>query len=394
MNDGETTRAEQGTALWQDGPWRLRRATEEEADRYDAFVGAHRHGDFLQGWAWGDLKAQSGWRAHRCVLEQLGRWRAAATILERRLPLRLGSILYAPRGPVLDYDDHHLVARFCEGARAAFRGTGALFLKMDPDVPEDRALDAQLRSLGAWRARRRGLFEGIQPRHVMRLDLDRPLDAVFSAFTAKCRYNIRLAERKGVVAEEATESDLPIVCRLLHVTAVRDGFGLRPDAYYVRVYRHTVARGLGRILLARVGDEYVAATWTVQLGDKAWYLYGASSDQHREKMPNYLLQWEAIRWSHGRGARMYDFLGVPATPDPSSRIVGLWRFKERFSPSLVSFVGEYDLPIRPLAYRLWRLADPAYAKSVVALGRLKGAAMRLERGDGARHVQRPQPRMP
>lgn len=392
MNGAQSDINTHGTVLWQDGPWRLRTATDHERDAFDTFVGRHRHGDFLQAWTWGDLKAQSGWRPHRMVLEDDGGWRAVASILERRLPARLGTILYAPRGPVLDYADPSLLRRFCDAMRAVFRGRGALFLKMDPDVPDDDGLRSGMRALGAWRARKRGLFEGIQPRHVMRLDLDRPLDDVFASFTSKCRYNIRLAERKGVTLEEAGESELPVVCRLLRETANRDGFGLRPDAYYAQVYAHTAALGLGRVLLARVGDEYVAATWTVLLGDKAWYLYGASSDRHREKMPNYLLQWDAIRWAHGRGARMYDFLGVPPTPDPKSKIVGLWRFKERFSPALVSFVGEYDLPLRPVAYRLWRLADPVYAKTVVLAGRLQRVLARMRARLGPQAA--PQPQMP
>jgi lipid II:glycine glycyltransferase (peptidoglycan interpeptide bridge formation enzyme) len=158
---------------------------------------------------------------------------------------------------------------------------------------------------------------------------------------------------------------------------MRDGFGLRPDGCYARVFDHTAAAGHGRVLLASVGDDDVAATWTVHFGAKAWYLYGASADRHREKMPNYLLQWEAIQWAHGRGARLYDFLGVPAAPDPKSPIIGLWRFKERFGARPVTFVGEFDLPLRPAAYLAWRLADPAYAHASVLGARARRALGRV-----------------
>jgi len=368
--------------LWQEGPWTLVRLAPDAREAYDAFVGAHAHGDFLQGWSWGDLKAKGGWRPHRLALVRDGQWIAAASLLERPLPLG-ATLLYAPRGPVLDYADPTLLTAFLGGVRAAMAGRPVL-LKMDPDVPDDAGLAQRLRQIGLRPGRVRGLFGGIQPRHVMRLRLDRPLDAVFASFTPKGRYNIRLAERRGVVVEEAGREALPMFWEMLRETSARDGFGVRPGSYYADVFDHTVGRGQGRVLLARIGDAYVAGTWTVHLGDKAWYLYGASTSRYRELMPNYLLQWEAIRWAHGRGAKLYDFLGVPATPDPRSRIIGLWRFKERFAPDVTHFIGEYDLPLRPAAYALWRLADPLFARSVVALGGMRRVVGAVRRRAGPR----------
>lgn len=366
-----------GAVLWQDGPWHLIEATPDGRDAFDAFVSSHPRGDFLQSWAWGDLKALSGWRPHRLVLARDGGAEAAASVLERRLPLALGTLLYAPRGPVLDYGDPDLAERFLGAVAGALRTGGAVLLKLDPDVPDDPDLARRLGALGLRPGRRRGQFGGIQPRHVMQLDLDRDLDAVFAGFTAKGRYNIRLARRHGVRVREGDRADLPAACRLMRETALRDGFGLRSDAYYAQVFDHTVVPGHGRLLVASVNGEDVAATWTVHFGHKAWYLYGASSDRHRETMPNYLLQWEAIQWAHGRGARVYDFLGVPSSPDPRSPIVGLWRFKERFGARPVTFVGEFDLPLRPVGYLLWRLCDPAYAQTSVLAARGRRALSRL-----------------
>lgn len=384
-----------GAVLWQDGPWRLFEAAPGARPAFDAFVAGHPCGDFLQSWQWGDLKAASGWRPRRFLLVRDGRIEAAASVLERRLPLGLGRLLYCPRGPVVDYGSPAATAQTLRALAAALRGSGAVLIKMDPGEPDDAALALRLRALGLRPGRRRGQFGGIQPRHVMQLDLGRPLDAVFAAFTAKCRYNIRLARRHGVKAREAARADLTAVCRLLRDTALRDGFGLRPDAYYAEVFDHTVGAGHGRVLLASVAGEDVAATWTVQFGDKAWYLYGASSDRHRETMPNYLLQWEAIQWAHARGAKTYDFLGVPKTPDPRSPIVGLWRFKERFGARPVTFVGEFDLPLRPFGYLLWRLADPVYAHAVVVAGRTGRLLRRLAaRRAAAAPTPTPTPELP
>ena len=372
-----------GAVLWRDGPWRLVAVGPEGRGAYDAFVAAHPRGDFLQSWSWGELKADQGWRPQRVLLEREGEPRGAASLLERPLPLGLGRIVYAPRGPVVDYDDAEAVERMLLAVGRAVDAR-TLLVKLDPDAADAPDLTGRLRRLGLRPGRRRGLFGGIQPRHVMQLALDRPLDTVFGAFSPKCRYNIRLAGRHGVTVREATRDDLPAVVRLLRETALRDGFGLRPAGYYAEVFEHTVGAGHGRVLIATYGGEDVAATWTVHFGAKAWYLYGASSDRHRDKMPNYLLQWEAIRWAHGRGARLYDFLGVPASPNPRSPIVGLWRFKERFGARPVTFVGEFDLPLRPLAYRAWRLADPVYAHTQVVAGRARRAFSRLGAGAFAR----------
>lgn len=384
---------------WTDGAMRLRFATESERDRFDSFVGRHPYGDYLQGWAWGDLKSAAGWEAHRLVMERLSGgphpetpengWIAVATVLAHPLPFGLGEILYAPRGPVLDFGDVEVLRSFLTGVRSLFQGRGSVFLKMDPDVPDQAAARAGLRAAGTIAGRRRGRFEGIQPRHVMRLSLDRPLDGVFAAFTSKCRYNIRLAQRKGVSAREATRADLPVFYALLTETAQRDGFGIRAAAYYEHLYDHTVGCGLGRILLAYVGDEPVAGTWTVMLGHKAWYLLGASSNRHRNRMPNYLLQWEAIQWAHARGARLYDFLGVPKEPDPRNPISGLYRFKSGFGAERESFIGEFDLPLRPAMYVLWRIADPVQAKCTVWAGALRRVLR--ERPPAVRPDPAPQP---
>lgn len=378
-------------ATWQDGEFRVRFACPDDRDAFDRFMGDHPFGDFLQGWSWGELKTAAGWQAHRLIMERLNGsppaladgssdgssdgmskgWCGAATVLSHRLPLGFGEILYAPRGPVLDFSDLEALRAFATAVRTLFRGRGSVFLKMDPDVPDHPAAVARFRAATAVRGRRRGHFEGIQPRHVMRLSLERPIDEVFASFTSKCRYNIRLAQRRGVTVREATRDDLPVFHRIFEETADRDHFGIRAASYYEHLYDHTVACGRGRILLAYVEGEPVAGTWTILLGHKAWYLLGASSNRHRNRMPNYLLQWEAIRWAHAQGARLYDFLGVPKEPDPKNPISGLYRFKSGFAAERESFVGEFDLPLRPAIYVLWRLADPVQARLTVWGGGLR-----------------------
>jgi hypothetical protein len=115
-------------------------------------------------------------------------------------------------------------------------------------------------------------------------------------------------------------------------------------------------------------------------------------------MPNYLLQWEAIRWAHERGARLYDFLGVPREPDPQHPVSGLYRFKSAFSATRESFVGEFDVPLRPVLYLLWRLADPVVAHAALWGTRFRRVVFRPRRlahpepsSEAERSKTRPEP---
>jgi lipid II:glycine glycyltransferase (peptidoglycan interpeptide bridge formation enzyme) len=126
-----------------------------------------------------------------------------------------------------------------------------------------------------------------------------------------------------------------------------------------------------RLFLGEVEGETVCGALSYLFGDKAWYTYGASANVHREKMPNYLMQWDMIRWAHDAGCRWYDFRGVSCTPDdPNDKTAGLNRFKRGFNPRFVQYIGEYDLPLSAPAYWAFTRALP----KARALMRKKSAA--------------------
>ena len=135
--------------------------------------------------------------------------------------------------------------------------------------------------------------------------------------------------------------------------------------------------------MASVDGRPVAGVICVAFGPKAWYLYGGTSNLHRERMPMYLLQWEAMRWAKEKGCSLYDFLGVSCHMDPQDPLYGLYRFKRGFNPDYVEFIGEYDLPVNPLAYRAWNRLEPVYLKTMRRVGRAKptvgGALDRVRR---------------
>jgi len=135
-----------------------------------------------------------------------------------------------------------------------------------------------------------------------------------------------------------------------------------------------VKRRYAQLFLASYHGEAIAGALAFIMGDKAWYLYGASSNRHRNLMPNHLLQWTMILWAKERGCRSYDFRGVSGDLNPDNPLYGLYRFKKGFEGTLTEFIGEYDRVYSPFLYWLWRKVYPLYAQGFrnLLLGRKRG----------------------
>lgn len=340
---------------------RARLLGENEKDRFDAFIAGHSKGHILQSWGWGDVKAGTGWVAHRLVLEDdNGRICSAVSILERELPVIKRPIFYAPRGPVLDFGDAASFANLRREVHKLARRRKAVLCKIDPDLPVDSESSFMVRRQGLQELTRGANFEGVQPRFVFRLSLERDKEEIFASFASKTRYNIRLAERRGVTVRTGMREDLPAFYALLQETAERDRFLIRGSVYYDLIWRHIIETGFGRLFIADYQGEPIAATLAFTIGDKAWYIYGASGNRHREVMPNYALQWAMISWAKDLGCRMYDFRGVSGDLNPDNPLYGLYRFKKGFNGDFVEFVGEFDDVFAPVVYHAWQWSEPRY----------------------------------
>lgn len=351
----------------------LKEITPAERERYDQVIQKFPQCDYTQSYAWGELKRISGWQPIRVLLMKGAEVKGTASILKKKLPFCNRCFFYITRGPLLeDYADLALVENSFKLLRDLAEREKAIFIKFDPDIPgPDPVLKGYLKSIGFRPARKRGNFNGLQPQHVCRINLDRPLEEIFRSFHSKTRYNIKLAEKKGVQVVEGGYRDLPVFYKILQETCARDDFGVRALSYFEDLYGHFAAKGRGKLLLASYGGKIISGVLLTYFGSKAWYLYGASSNRFRAVMPNYLLQWRAIQWAREQGCAIYDFLGVASSFDPASPLYGMYRFKRGFSPEVVEFIGEYDLPLSPLFYFLWNQMEPAYLKTQVNLGKLR-----------------------
>ncbi|MBI5166953.1 MAG: peptidoglycan bridge formation glycyltransferase FemA/FemB family protein [candidate division NC10 bacterium] len=330
----------------------------QERSQWNQYMLRSPKGHILQSFEWGELKARTGWTPLRLAVVDGGEFRAGISLLKRRIPGSLGrTILYAPRGPVADFADREALSFLFEDLKLRAPTHRAILLKVDPAVTAEEE-GGTLSTLGLSRASGFEAFGGVQPQCVFRLDLGPSLEGLLQRMEPKTRYNIRLAAKKGVEVEgDCHRDDLKTFYGLLVETAIRDGFLIRSYNYFEGIWEELVGYGLGRLFLARYKGEVIAGTLALIFGDKCWYIYGASSNRHRNLMPNHALQWEMIKWAKSQGCIWYDFRAVPCDPHPGHPLSGLYRFKKGFGARFYRFVGEYDLVFSPFDLWIWDLAQ-------------------------------------
>jgi lipid II:glycine glycyltransferase (peptidoglycan interpeptide bridge formation enzyme) len=351
---------------------------QNEIETYNSYIAHAQKNHFLQSWEWGNLKEQTGWSAIRVIAEDRGVIVGALQLLSRKLPILNRTIIYAPRGPIIDNFDIDIMKEIIQATRKIAKETNAIFLRIDPDIRVDDITTVnRLREVGFVHRVQSKNFEGVQPRFVFRLSIEKDLEEIFGKFESKTRYNIRLAEKKGVViVSECTKDDLATFYNILKVTAVRDRYVIRAYSYYESIWDIFVTTGKAKLFMAEYNGEYIAGALSFILGDKVWYIYGASSNEHRNVMPNYAVQWEMIKWAKSNGCTIYDFRGISGDFNPENPLYGLYRFKKGFNGDLIEFAGEFDLIYSPVYYHLWNNVEPLYKKLRHSIRRLKRILMR------------------
>jgi lipid II:glycine glycyltransferase (peptidoglycan interpeptide bridge formation enzyme) len=327
-----------------------------DRDEWNSLLVSLSTSHVLQSWEWGQFKHRWGWTPRYLLFEDRGQSRAAALILKRTLP-RLGlSVMYVPKGPALDYGDASLVEEVLGALQDIARRERAIFIKIDPDVAPPFIPPASRggKRGGDWRFS----SEQIQFRNTVLLNLTPTEEELLAAMKPKTRYNIRLAGKKGVGVRAGGIEDIETLYAMYAETARRDGFIIRPFAYYHDLWSSFIAGGLAQPFIAEVASEPVAGLVLFRFGDRAWYFYGMSRDTHREKMPSHRLQWEAIRWAKSHSCTVYDFWGAPDELNESDPMWGVYRFKEGFGGKFTEHIGAWDYPASKLWYWVYTVAMP------------------------------------
>jgi peptidoglycan pentaglycine glycine transferase (the first glycine) len=306
----------------------------------------------LQMGEWGELKSAFGWSPVRLILDG----KTGAQILFRRLPFGL-TLGYMPK-PVFSHQLSAINDQFWKEVDSVCKQNHAVFLKIEPDVWNKDASLPLGEGLGV-------SPHNIQPPRTIILNIKDSEEAILARMKQKCRYNIRLAEKKAVSVR--AWDNIEGFHDMIQVTGGRDGFGVHSLDYYRRAYELFHPTGACELLVAEFDGKPLAALMVFAQGRRAWYVYGASNDEERNRMPAYLVQWEAIRWAKARGCEEYDLWGVPDETEDvlednfESRHDGLWgvyRFKRGFGGEIKRAAQAYDRVYNPLLYKLylWRMA--------------------------------------
>ncbi|MGH7641309.1 MAG: lipid II:glycine glycyltransferase FemX [Candidatus Dormibacteria bacterium] len=303
--------------------------------------------NLLQSWGWAEVQARAGWRVYRLqVPTAAGPLPVSAQVGDTVLPGL--SRIYVPRGPVSPPDDLVAFGLVLEQLLALGRRTGARLLEIE--VPWAAAELPPDHPWLAWSP-----AEPRQPRATLTVDLAPEPDAILASFHPKCRYNVRLAQRRGVLVDGA--AGLAELAACVRATELRQRIHLPSQSHLAVVLEQLGEQA--RVFAARVGDTVVAAILVAIFGDQAIYLYGGATGRHRELMPNHLLHWQAMLWARGRGCRGYDLWGIPETDDPRHPWHGLAQFKRGFGGVEAHYAGARSKRLRLGGGVLLTLADAA-----------------------------------
>ena len=314
----------------------------QDADEWNHFVEASHTGNITQTFEWGDVARSVGSEVIRLGVRDGADLVGVLQALVTPAPLLRRPYLYVPRGPVIDNPRHDALQALFDRAQAEARAFRAFMLKVEPNVPTE---DTDWLSILADMGFRRNPF-ATHPRRSWVLDISPPEQEILAGMKEKWRYNIRLATRKGVTVRESTSpSDVTIFYALYQETAARDGFFIHPESHYQQILRFYGKRDAAVLLLAEYEGSAIAGLIAVRCGPVTTYMFGASSNQHRNRMPNHLLQWTAIQWARHHGCSVYDFRAIAERLAPDEDLYSLYTYKQGFGGHSSLVIPTHDLPI-------------------------------------------------
>ena len=398
-----------------------------ENNSWNSLISKIPNPHFLQTYEWGQVKAKYRWSPLYAVWDADGRWKvesdpnppsnfqspvAAALILKRQIlrnafAARL-SILYSPKGPLFDWSNEALRNRVLNDLQSFAKKQGAIFLKMDPDVVLGTGVPDSVGDvidnngqtvMSELKLRGWGYSsDQIQFKNTILIDLNPSKEELLAHMKQKTRYNIRLAEKKGVSVRVGKLEDLPMLYKMYAETSIRDGFVIRNEEYYKTVWETFMINAKSQAsslqssnspildsqspitnnqlpysepLIAEVHNEPLAAIFVFYFAGRAYYVYGMSREVHREKMPAYLLQWEAIKHAKAKGCSVYDLWGAPDLFDENDSMWGVYRFKEGLGGKVVRTLGAWDYAPNPLWYKMYSEIIPRALDVMRSRGKAK-----------------------
>ncbi len=287
----------------------------EKNNKLNEFLETNKKSHFLQSPEW--AKVKSDWKHEMIVIEENNQIKGTMSILLRKVPIFNRYIMYAPRGFVCDEHDKDTLTKLTEKAKEIAKKYKAFIFRLDPDIPNNDEEFKKIAQEIGYKIKKniKNIDQVIQPKYVFRLDLSgKTEDELLASFNQKTRYNIRLAIKKGVTIREGSKEDLKIFYNIMKETGSRDNFFIRPLSYFEHIY-DCMSPNHVKLIIAEHENTPIAAVLPIMYGNKVWYLYGGSSNKYRNLMPNYLLQFEMMKWGLENNCDIYDFRGVSGFKD-------------------------------------------------------------------------------
>lgn len=339
---------------------------------------------FMQSPAWAKIKSDLGWCASYFVWKaDSGSVVGGAMILEKsvrfqKLPIKI-SIQYIPKGPLIDWKNESLVKIVLDDISNYSKRRKVIFTKMDPDVVLESDNDLVMRgqSLGeeikACLLKRNWHYSKsqVQFQNTVWIDLKENEDQILAKMKQKTRYNIRLAEKKGVKIRIANIEEYPTIYKLYAETSIRDQFTIRSQDYYLKLWKYFTELNICEVLVAEYEDTPIAGLIMYYFGDKAYYVYGMSSNLHRNLMPTYLIQWEAIKRAKHKGIKIYDLWGAPTNLVDSDPMWGVYKFKLGLGGELIRTIGAWDFSSQKVLLFLYETIVPIILNILRVAGKKK-----------------------
>lgn len=296
----------------------------EHPDAFRLIEQRHHRFPYLQSWAWGEAQAKYGRRIWRFGVEQDGAIVGVVTAIQHALMLER-SYIYVPHGPVAD--DVSVFRSLLRAVVDVGHQVGAMYVKFDPPPgsPDDRE---------TWASFEPGT--ALQPRHTLMLNLSPTTETLLANMHQKTRYNIRVAQKRGVTVRwSVADEDFTRYFQLQQSMATRQGIRLHPERYYRTMFEVMREQGKTELGIAELHGQPLAINEILTHAGVAVFTHGGSADAHKDVMAPYLLQWATIERAKHRGLGWYDFRGIAPEDDPHHKLAGVTRFKRGFGGELV-----------------------------------------------------------
>ncbi len=322
----------------------VRKLTEKDKNSYDKAV-SH----VIQSWEWGEFRKKTGIEVVRLGEFEGKKLKSAYQFTIHKVPFLKQKIGYFPKGPMP-------TKLMVDGLRSIGKEKNVAFFKLEPDVEtsDQRPGSSKLMKLGLVKAKK-SLFT----KYNFVLDLTKTEEQLLAGMHPKTRYNIKVAQKKGVEVYESTnDKDFEIYSKLYFETTKRQKYYGHTPHYHRLMWETLKESGMARVLVARYQKTPLVAWMLFSFGDTLYYPYGGSSDLHRDVMASNLVAWEAIKLGRKLKLKSFDMWGaLGSNPDPKDPWHGFHRFKAGYGARHVEYIGSYDLVIEPLYYHALNAAD-------------------------------------